>query len=61
MSSRAGRSGSRLPGNNLSRAHVGELTELAPWVTYFALAPFVGAPLAGQIAVEAPLAGVARD
>jgi AcrR family transcriptional regulator len=34
------------------QVHAHELTELAPWVTYFALAPFVGTELAGQIACE---------
>jgi AcrR family transcriptional regulator len=34
------------------QGYVGELTELAPWVVYFALAPFVGTEAAGQIARE---------
>jgi AcrR family transcriptional regulator len=37
------------------QGHVAELTELAPWVTYFALAPFVGTEVAGRVASE-PLA-----
>jgi len=31
---------------------VAQLTELAPWVVYFALAPFVGPELAGRVASE---------
>jgi AcrR family transcriptional regulator len=34
------------------QGHVGELTELAPWVIYFALAPFVGTEVAGRVACE---------
>ncbi|HEX3435110.1 MAG TPA: TetR/AcrR family transcriptional regulator [Solirubrobacteraceae bacterium] len=34
------------------QGHVGELTELAPWATYFALAPFVGTEVAGRVASE---------
>jgi AcrR family transcriptional regulator len=34
------------------QGHAAELTELAPWVTYFALAPFVGPELAGRVASE---------
>jgi AcrR family transcriptional regulator len=34
------------------QGHVRELTELAPWVTYFALAPFVGPEVAGRVAAE---------
>ena len=34
------------------QGHVHELTELAPWVTYFALAPFVGTEEAGRVACE---------
>jgi AcrR family transcriptional regulator len=34
------------------QGHVGELTELAPWVIYFALAPFIGTEKAGQVASE---------
>jgi AcrR family transcriptional regulator len=37
------------------QGHVAELTELAPWVTYLALAPFVGTEVAGRVASE-PLA-----
>jgi AcrR family transcriptional regulator len=33
-----------------AQGHVGKLTELAPWATYFALAPFVGTERAGQVA-----------
>jgi AcrR family transcriptional regulator len=35
-----------------AQGHVAELTELAPWVTYFALAPFVGPDVAGRVASE---------
>jgi AcrR family transcriptional regulator len=34
------------------QGHVARLTELAPWVTYFALAPFVGTEVAGRVACE---------
>jgi AcrR family transcriptional regulator len=34
------------------QGHVAELTELAPWVVYFALAPFVGPEVAGRVASE---------
>jgi AcrR family transcriptional regulator len=34
------------------QGHVSELTELAPWVIYFALAPFVGTDIAGVLACE---------
>lgn len=34
------------------QGHGAELTELAPWVTYFALAPFVGPDLAARVASE---------
>jgi AcrR family transcriptional regulator len=34
------------------QGHVGELTELAPWVVYFALAPFLGTEVAGRVACE---------
>jgi AcrR family transcriptional regulator len=35
-----------------AQGHVRELTELAPWVIYLALAPFVGPEVAGQVATE---------
>jgi AcrR family transcriptional regulator len=35
-----------------AQGHVRELTELAPWAIYFALAPFVGTELAGRLACE---------
>jgi AcrR family transcriptional regulator len=35
-----------------AQGHVRELTELAPWVIYFALAPFVGTEVAGRVATE---------
>ncbi len=35
-----------------ARGHIGELSELVPWATYFALAPFVGAKQAASIATE---------
>jgi AcrR family transcriptional regulator len=35
-----------------AQGHVGELTELAPWVIYFALAPFLGTEAAGRLACE---------
>jgi hypothetical protein len=38
------------------QGHIGDLTELAPWVIYFALAPFVGTEAAGLIACERPSA-----
>jgi AcrR family transcriptional regulator len=34
------------------RGQVGRLTELAPWITYFALAPFVGREQACAVALE---------
>jgi AcrR family transcriptional regulator len=34
------------------QGHVAELTELAPWMIYFALAPFVGTEVAGRVACE---------
>jgi AcrR family transcriptional regulator len=37
-----------------AQGHIGELTELAPWVIYFALAPFVGTETAGRVACEKP-------
>jgi AcrR family transcriptional regulator len=38
------------------QGRVSDLTELAPWVIYFALAPFVGTEIAGQVACERPSA-----
>jgi AcrR family transcriptional regulator len=35
-----------------ARGHISELSELAPWATYFALAPFVGAENAATVASE---------
>jgi AcrR family transcriptional regulator len=40
-----------------AQGHTSELTELAPWVIYFALAPFVGTGVAGLVACENPSAG----
>jgi hypothetical protein len=37
-----------------AQGHVRELTELAPWMIYFALAPFVGPELAARVATERP-------
>jgi AcrR family transcriptional regulator len=34
------------------QGHVAELSELTPWATYFALAPFIGPERAGQVAAE---------
>ena len=39
-----------------ARGHVSDLTELAPWLVYFALAPFVGTETAGRVACERPSA-----
>jgi AcrR family transcriptional regulator len=39
-----------------AQGHARELTELTPWVTYFALAPFVGTEEAGRVATEAAVA-----
>jgi AcrR family transcriptional regulator len=36
------------------QGHAGRLTELAPWVIYFALAPFIGPEAAGRVACEKP-------
>ena len=36
------------------QGHAGQLTELAPWVIYFALAPFIGPEAAGRVACEQP-------
>lgn len=35
-----------------AQGHAQQLTELTPWVVYFALAPFIGPEKAGQIATE---------
>jgi hypothetical protein len=37
-----------------AQGHARELTELGPWMTYFALAPFVGTEVAGRVATEGP-------
>jgi AcrR family transcriptional regulator len=39
-----------------AQGHISDLTELAPWVIYFALAPFVGPETAGRVACEKPSA-----
>jgi AcrR family transcriptional regulator len=36
----------------IAQGHAQQLTELAPWLVYFALAPFVGTEVAGQVATE---------
>jgi AcrR family transcriptional regulator len=35
-----------------AQGHTRELTELAPWATYLALAPFIGTEAAGRLAAE---------
>jgi AcrR family transcriptional regulator len=35
-----------------AQGHAQQLTELTPWVTYFALAPFIGTEEAGRVATE---------
>jgi AcrR family transcriptional regulator len=35
-----------------ARGHIGDLSELVPWATYFVLAPFVGAEHAARVATE---------
>jgi AcrR family transcriptional regulator len=35
-----------------ARGHISDISELVPWATYFALAPFVGAEKAASIATE---------
>jgi AcrR family transcriptional regulator len=35
-----------------ARGHISEISELVPWATYFALAPFVGAEKAASVATE---------
>jgi hypothetical protein len=39
-----------------AQGHVSNLTELAPWVIYFALAPFIGPEAAGRVACQRPSA-----
>jgi AcrR family transcriptional regulator len=41
----------------IAQGHAAELTELAPWVIYFALAPFVGTEAAGRVATERTTGG----